>query len=226
MAHQTFWKPEKQVKEKKVYNSLQQRKPKARKEVPEWKKVILSHHSSRPGSRERGEFPREVIAELIKESGGICQHCKSAEATTTHHVMPRGRKGRGVKSNGLRLCWPCHDMIQTDEELLQYWISVYREKYGDHFWFDDQDWEEFNWKQAAITAVEAERKERLNQIKPVVELITTAAGRSLKAKELRQLEGFDEREMAVFASMLSDVVVAASQSSIKPSYAYGERFED
>ena len=226
MSHQTFWKPERQVKEKKIYNSLQQRKPKVRKEVPEWKKDILSHHSSRPNTKERGEFPKDVVAELIKESGGICQHCKSADATTTHHVMPRGRKGRGVITNGLRLCWPCHDMIQTDEELLQYWISVYRDKYGDYFWFDDQDWEEFNRKQAAISAAEAERKGRLSQIKPIVELITTAAGRSLKTKELRLLEGFDEREMAIFASMLSDVVAAAGQSSIKPSCAYGERFED
>lgn len=225
MPHQTFWKPEKQVKEKNNYNSLHHRKPKIRKEVPEWKKDILSHHSSRPNTKERGEFPREVIAELIEESGSICQHCKASEATTTHHVMPRGRKGRGVKTNGLRLCWTCHDTIQIDEELLQYWISVYRDKYGEHFWYDEQDWEEFNHKQAAVKAEEEEKKERLNQIKPVIELITMAAGRSLKAKELRLLEGFDEKEMTVFSSMISDVLTAG-QSSIKPSYAYGERFED
>lgn len=224
MSHQTFWKPEKQVKEKKTYNSLQQRKHKERKEVPEWKKDILSHHSSKPNTKQRGEFPRNVISELIEESGDICQHCKAAEATTTHHVYPRGRKGRGVKSNGLRLCWPCHDMIQTNEELLQHWISVYRDKYGDRFWFDEQDWEEFSQKEAAIKTSENEKKERLNQIKPVIELISTAAGRTLKAKELRLLEGFDEREMAVFASMLSDVV--AVQVADKQSCAYGDRFED
>ncbi|MMZ58415.1 hypothetical protein D1872_203960 [compost metagenome] len=65
----------------------------------------------------------------------------------------------------------------------------------------------------------------MNQIKPVVELITTAAGRSLKSRELRLLEGFDEKELSVFVSMISDVV-ASGQSTIKPSYAYGERFED
>lgn len=222
--HQTFWKPEKQVKEKKVYNSLQQRKTKAKKVIPEWKKDILSHHNHRPSAKDRGEFPREVIAELITESGGVCQHCKAVEATTTHHVMPRGRKGRGVKTNGLRLCWPCHDKIQTDEELLQYWISVYRDKYGDFFWFDEQDWEEYNRKQDAARAAEAEKQERLNQIKPVVELISSATGRSLKTKELRLLEGFDDKEMAVFASLLSDLVT--DHSTIKPSYAYGERFED
>ena len=229
MAHQTFWKPEKQVKEKKVYNSLQQRKPKTRKEVPEWKKDILSRHQGKPSTKNRGDFPRKVVEELIAEAGGVCQACKKNPDTTTHHVQPRGRTtspGRGVKTNGLRLCGACHDRIQTNEEELQYWISVYRDKYGNYFWYDDQDWEEFNRKQAAIKATEAERKERLNQIKPIVELITTAAGWSLKSKELRLLEGFDKREMAVFASMISDVVAAAGQSSIKPSYAYGERFED
>ncbi|GGF86595.1 HNH endonuclease [Paenibacillus aceti] len=190
--HQTFWKPEKQAKEKKVYNSLQQRKPKAKRDVPEWKKDILSHHTSRPSTRERGEFPKEVITELITESSGVCQHCKAAEATTTHHVMP-------------------------------HWISVYRDKYGEYFWFDEQDWEEYNRKQEAIKAAEEEKRERMNQIKPVAELISTAAGRSLKAKELRLLEGFDDKEMAVFASMISDLVAT---HSIKPSYAYGERFED
>ncbi|MNW44655.1 hypothetical protein D3C74_218930 [compost metagenome] len=223
MSHQTFWKPEKKVKQKKDYNSLQQRKPKAQREVPEWKKNILSHHSSRPSTRERGEFPRAVIADLIAESGGVCQHCKAAEATTTHHVYPRGRKGRGVKTNGLRLCWTCHDTIQTDEELLQYWISVYRDKYGERFWFDEQDWEEYNRKQEAARVAEAEKQEHLNQIKPVAELISSATGRSLKAKELRLIEGFDDKEMAVFASMISDLVTS---NSIKPSYAYGERFED
>ncbi|MDR0269613.1 HNH endonuclease signature motif containing protein [Paenibacillus sp.] len=219
--HQTFWKPEKNVKEKKVYNSLQYRKPKQKKELPEWKKDILSHHTHRSSTKDRGEFPKEAIAELIEESNGICQHCKDAEATTTHHVMPRGRKGRGVKTNGLRLCWPCHDKIQTDEELLQYWISVYREKYGDYFWFDEQDWEEYNRKQDAVKASEAERAERMEKIQPVVDLLSSGAGRALKTKELRLLECFDDKEMSVFTNLMKDVIeVGTIKHEVPFGYGY------
>ncbi|WP_311078021.1 HNH endonuclease signature motif containing protein [Paenibacillus polymyxa] len=223
MSHQTFWKPEKKPKQKKAYSSLEQRK-KDKKPVPEWKKDILSHHQSRPNTKERGEFPKDVIAELIADSNGICECCKAAEATTTHHVYPRGRKGRGVKTNGLRLCWPCHDRIQTNEELLQFWISAFRDKYGDYFWFDEQNWEEYNCKLAARQRVEFEKKERLESIKPVVELITSATGRTLKAKEVRLLESMDDKEMLVFTNMISDALNNFSKPS--PSYGYGERFED
>ncbi|MEK4456868.1 HNH endonuclease [Paenibacillus sp. FSL R10-2748] len=223
MSHQTFWKPEKKLKQKKAYSSLGQRK-KDKKPVPEWKKDILSHHQSRPNTKERGEFPKDVIAELIADSNGICECCKVTEATTTHHVYPRGRKGRGVKTNGLRLCWPCHDRIQINEELLQFWISAFRDKYGDCFWFDEQDWEEHNRKLAARQRMEVEKKERLESIKPVVELITSAAGRTLKAKEVRLLESMDDKEMLVFTNMISDALSNFNEPA--PSYGYGERFED
>ncbi|MNW51778.1 hypothetical protein D3C74_292710 [compost metagenome] len=223
MSHQTFWKPEKKPKQKKAYSSLGQRK-KDKKPVPEWKKDILSHHQSRPNTKERGEFPKDVIAKLIADSNGICECCKAAEATTTHHVYPRGRKGRGVKTNGLRLCWPCHDRIQINEELLQFWISVFRDKYGDYFWFDEQDWEEHNRKLAARQRVEFDKNERLESIKPVIELITSAAGRTLKAREVRLLEAMDDKEMLVFTNMISDALNNFSKPA--PSYGYGERFED
>ncbi|CCC85720.1 hypothetical protein PPM_2783 [Paenibacillus polymyxa M1] len=219
MSHQTFWKPEKKPKQKKAYSRLEQRK-KDKKPVPEWKKDILSHHQSRPNTKERGEFPKDVIAELIADSNGICECCKAAEATTTHHVYPRGRKGRGVKTNGLRLCWPCHDRIQTNEELLQFWISAFRDKYGDHFWFDEQDWEEYNRKQAARKRVEDEKKERLESIKPVMELLTTAAGRSLKVKEVRLLEAMDEKQICVFENMLNDILGASAKQQVPFGYGY------
>lgn len=224
MAHQTFWKPEKQVKEKKSYCSLHQQKTKAKKEVPEWKKDILAHHQKGKSSKDRGEFNDDVLAEIIAESNGICPICKSANSDTTHHVMPRGRKGRGVKTNGLRLCWPCHDAVQTNEEALQYWISVFRDKYGDHFWFDEKDWEEFNHKKNIQQQKEREKQERQNQIKPVVDLLTAAAGRNLKSNELRLLQSFEDRDMAVFASMMADALGRPVEPT--PVYSYGGRFED
>ncbi|MEK4879449.1 HNH endonuclease [Paenibacillus sp. FSL R5-0908] len=223
MAHQTFWKPEKQVKEKKSYSSLHQQKTKAKKEVPEWKKGILAHHQKGKSSKDRGEFNDDVLAEIIAESSGICPICKSANSDTTHHVMPRGRKGRGVKTNGLRLCWPCHDAVQTNEEALQYWISVFRDKYGDRFWFDEKDWEEFNHKQNIQQQKDREKQERQNKIKPVVDLLTAAAGRNLKAKEIHLLQSFQDKDMETFATMMADALGAIQEPVV---YGYGERFED
>jgi hypothetical protein len=180
MAHQTFWKPEKVVKEKKQWKPGQ--KPK--KEIPEWKKDILSHHQSNPSRADRAEFPRNVIEELIIETDGKCQCCGIRVAETTHHVMPRGRNGRGVKTNAMRLSWTCHDRIQTSEEELQYWMSEWELKYGANYWFDEQDREEYNRKQAASLEIEQSKHIREQQMEPVVNLLSAAAGRTLKAKEL------------------------------------------
>ncbi|WP_051424760.1 hypothetical protein [Paenibacillus graminis] len=132
-------------------------------------------------SKDRCDFSN--VAELIAEQGEVCPCCKSAASNTTHHVWSRDRKGRGVKTNGLRVCWPCHDKIQITDELLQYWISVYREKYGDHFWFDEKDWDEFNHKLAVQQQKEQEKRQRENQIQPVVNLLAAALAGALKRKK-------------------------------------------
>ncbi|MEK4058742.1 MULTISPECIES: HNH endonuclease signature motif containing protein [Paenibacillus] len=222
--HKTFWKPEKQIKEKKTYGSLGSNKPKTKKEVPEWKKGLLAHHQKGQSSKDRGEFNDDVLAEIIAESSGTCPICKCAPSDTTHHVMPKGRKGRGVKTNGLRLCWPCHDAIQTNEEALQYWISVFRDKYGDHFWFDEKDWDEYNHKLAVQQQKEQEKQQRENQIQPVVDLLSAAAGRNLKGKEVCLLQLFEDKDMAVFATLMADVFGRPLEEP--KVYSYGERFED
>ncbi|MCL6605528.1 MAG: HNH endonuclease [Paenibacillus sp.] len=222
MEHQTFWKPEKKAKEQKSYSSLGKAK-KEKKPTPEWKKDVLAHHQKGQSSKDRCEFKDDVLSEIIAESDGICPACKNAPSTTTHHVMPKGRKGRGVKTNGLRMCWPCHDTTQTNEELLQYWISVFRDKYGDRFWFDEKDWEEHNHKQNKQMQIEKEKAERKQQIKPVMDLLTAAAGRSLRANEIRLLETFEDKEMTVFASMMADVLGKAQEE--QQPFGYGHFYD-
>lgn len=219
--HKTFWKPQKQEKPKKT-SSLGQRK-KEKKEVSPLKQKIFADHKPGKSSKQRCEFPVAVIKELIAEADGKCSHCKTAPDTTTHHVMPRGRKGRGVKTNGLRLCGVCHDIIQTDEELLQYWISVFWNKYGDYFWFDEQDWDEHNHKLNKQMELEKVKEERLQQIEPIADLIATAAGRELRAKELRLLESFETKDLNIFTAMFTDALNGyAAQGSYHPN----DRFED
>lgn len=200
-----FPKPVKQEKVKKTYNSLSYRK-KEKKPVAEWKQNILAHHKSNPSKADRAEFPARIVKELIEETGGRCQCGCGQEANTTHHVYPRGRGGRGVKTNAMRLNGACHDRIQTSETELNQWIAVYTEMHGERFWYDEQDWEEFHQKQSRASLLEAERKQRMERINPIVELLSIASGRKLKAAEIRLIDGMDDQEMATFAKLMHDTI--------------------
>ncbi|WP_342409850.1 HNH endonuclease [Paenibacillus sp. FSL R10-2778] len=223
MTHQTFWKPKKEEKPKKT-NSLGQRK-KEKKEVSPLKQKIFADHKPGKNTADRGEFLPSIVKELIDETDGICQHCLSVPGTTTHHVWPRGRgrKGRGVKTNGIRFCGPCHDIVQTTPELLQYWIDVFRERHGEYFWFDEQDWDEHNHKLNKQMELEKVKEERLQQIEPIVDLIATAAGRDLRVKEIRLLESLETKDLNTFTGMFTDALNGyAAQGSYHPN----DRFED
>lgn len=201
---------------------------KRKKEVAPWRQGILAHHLDRPSSADRGEFPRKVTVELIAEAGGICQSCRIAPDTTTHHVMPRGRRstpGRGVKNNGLRLCGACHDRIQTHEDELQHWIEVYRQRYGERFWFDELDWQEYERKQAAEQADEEARRQQSERAEPVVSLLTAAAGRRLKAPERKWIESLNERDIATFAGLMRDCMGTYVRGMPDLTFGYG-RFDD
>lgn len=217
-----FPKPVKQEKVKKPYNSLQTRK-KEKKPLPEWKQNILAHHKSNPSKADRSEFPNSVVKELITETEGRCQCGCGQEANTTHHVYPRGRGGRGVKTNAMRLNGACHDRIQTCDEELKHWIAIYTEMHGERFWYDEKDWNEFNAKQASIKSMEVDRALRMERINPIVDLLSEASGRKLKAAEIRLIDGMDDREISVFAKMMADIVSAGSvqEQQSKSSFGYG-----
>ncbi|MFB5761133.1 HNH endonuclease [Paenibacillus medicaginis] len=219
MAHQTFWKPEKKVKQQKTYSSLGRSK-KDKKPVSEWKKGLLAHHQSRPSRADRAEFPSEVVKELIDETEGLCQCNCGRSAIQTHHVMPRGRSGRGVKTNAMRVCKPCHDRIQTNEDELQYWITTYTQLYGTRFWYDEQDWAEYKRKEEARRQVEQQEQKRRESLNPVIKLITSAAGRSLKTKEIRILEMMDDKQISVFESLINDIVRVEQKHQIPFGYGY------
>ncbi|MEK3787585.1 HNH endonuclease [Paenibacillus sp. FSL K6-1230] len=219
MSHQTFWKPEKKPKEKKAYSGLGCSK-KVKKQVPDWKKGILAHHHSRPSRADRAEFPPEVVNEIKEETEGMCQCNCGRAATQTHHVMPRGRSGRGVKTNAMRVCDTCHDRIQINEDELQYWIEYYTHLHGDRFWFDEQDWDEYYRKQEAQRQKEQQKQRQRESINPVIELISTSAGRSLKAKEIKLIELMDEKQIVVFSSMINDIVRVESKHQIQFGYGY------
>lgn len=215
--HQTFWKPEKKVKETKQWQPG--KKPK--KEVPEWKKDILSHHKSNPSKADRAVFPASVVAEGKERSKGICEYCRVAACTQSHHVMAKGgRGGRGVLSNLFRVCTTCHTEIEGDEEKKQEVIALYEMKFGQYFYFDEQDFNEQAIKDAKEDEAENAKLMHTEQLDPIVELLTVAAGRMLKAKELRLLDKLGIGEMVTFANLLADVIGTGIEET-QPNFNYG-----
>jgi hypothetical protein len=217
-------KPEKKPKEKKPYNSLQ-RRSKEKKPVRAWKEGLFDHYKSNPNRADRAKFPDSVVKTAIERSGGICEYCHKLPCSSTHHVVGRGRSGRGVLSNAFRACGYCHIEIEGSEEKKQELISLYTERYGDNFWFDEQDWDVYHLKQSAIHSQEEAKRHRIEELEPIVTLLSTAAGRKLRASEIRLLDGMDSHEADTFAKLMHDVVSSMMPTESK-SYGYGVRFED
>ncbi|MDB5053268.1 MAG: hypothetical protein JWM44_1318 [Bacilli bacterium] len=223
-----------------MYSSLKRKTPlrsktgfrsnggkKAKKEISECKKDLFAHHHSEPNRAERAIFPASVVKAAIERSGGICEYCRSARCTSTHHVKGRGgRDGRGVLTNAFRACGKCHIEIEGSEEKKQELISLYTERYGERFWFDEKDWDDFNMRQAAEREVEDARRLRMDALETIISLVSTAAWRNLNAAELRLLEALDTRGAAIFARMMHDVVGGVVPVRDPNSCAYGKRFED
>ncbi|MFW5433726.1 HNH endonuclease [Paenibacillus apiarius] len=193
---------------------------KKKKEIQPWRQNILAHHQSTPSRADRAEFPKKVIAELIEEADGKCQCGCGRVDEETHHVMPRGRGGRGVKTNGMRLNAICHQRIQTNEDELQKWILIFRTRHGNYFWYDAQDWEEHNRRQDELKRVEREKQLKLERVEPILELISTAAGRGLKAKERRLIEALSEKDSATFTKLMKDVASASAPQEKPFGYGY------
>lgn len=214
--HRTFFKPEKVVKEKKQWKPG----PKKERVVAEWKQGILSHHQSTPSKADRAEFPLKVVKAAIAEADGKCQCGCGLPDTETHHVMPRARNGRGVQKNAMRLNGSCNTRFHDNEAELQKWIEIYRKKYGDNFWFDEQDQEAHDKKQNEIKEIEEEKKKRLEQLEPVINLLSSASGRKLRAKEIRFLDNMGDQEMLIFANLIKDVVGVQLDKSPTP-FSYG-----
>lgn len=98
------------------------------------------HKRRVPKQSSRNTFPKSVRKAIYERDNGKCQVCGGI-GTEIHHVMFRSRGGRGVETNGLTLCHTCHSKIHQDNELAEYWINVFADRYGPNFFRDEYDLE-------------------------------------------------------------------------------------
>lgn len=92
----------------------------------------------KPTRRKRNNFSKKIKQEVYDEVDGKCQQC-GGRGEQVHHVMPRSRGGRGVKTNALLLCHSCHETVHRNNDLLNDWIRHYKSFYGDNFYKDEWD---------------------------------------------------------------------------------------
>ncbi|MCA1064387.1 HNH endonuclease (plasmid) [Rossellomorea sp. AcN35-11] len=192
-------KPTSKPKEKNNGSSLRQKKPlkakvqpyktkeKKKKESPlsELKKLTLSQHNHMPTRKDRGDFPEEIVRELKDRADGCCECGCSRPDNETHHVMPRTRDGRGVKTNGMRVNTICNQRFHDNEDELQYWIEVYRERHGEFFWYDEQDWIDHKIRERQEKRIAQQEQELVESYMPITLVIESALGRNPTMDETR-----------------------------------------
>jgi 5-methylcytosine-specific restriction endonuclease McrA len=97
-----------------------------------------SHRRRVPKRAERNKFSAAVRAQIAERDQGLCQGCKSP-GTEIHHVFFKSRGGRGVFTNGVTLCQPCHRKAHEKAVFTDYWINVFVDRYGPNFYKDEYD---------------------------------------------------------------------------------------
>lgn len=93
----------------------------------------------KPKRVNRGKFDRLARLQIIERDGGVCQEC-GAPGTQIHHVKPKSSgKGRGVVTNGMLVCQPCHTRLHRNNDRLKFWQEVFKERYGTSYYKDVWD---------------------------------------------------------------------------------------
>ena len=65
------------------------------------------------------EFPKSVKREVLKRSGGMCEHCGGRKGEEFHHITPVAKAiALGLDSNDIRsiencllVCHACHEIL-------------------------------------------------------------------------------------------------------------------
>lgn len=91
-----------------------------------------------PKQSARNRFSKKVSQQIYDRDNGKCRNCGDF-GTEIHHVVFRSQGGRGVFTNGLLVCQPCHAKIHQHKILANKWVFLFEEYYGKEFYKDEWD---------------------------------------------------------------------------------------
>lgn len=92
----------------------------------------------KPKRKKRGQFSKETREKIIERENGLCRLC-NAKGTEIHHCKFKSQGGRGVFSNGLLLCAPCHRKVHQNAELALKLRNYMKAMYGPDYFRDEWD---------------------------------------------------------------------------------------
>ncbi|RXT02767.1 HNH endonuclease [Ammoniphilus sp. CFH 90114] len=82
---------------------------------------------------ERARFSQEIREEIIERDQGLCIRCQKP-AAHVHHIRYRSQLGRGLKRNGVCVCYTCHvwaHQKREGREWFEHWSEVHLDLNGD-----------------------------------------------------------------------------------------------
>ena len=107
------------------------------------KKKARKHYTGeknyKPSLNQRKKFSDAVKREACERFDWKCGNCGSPHLADPHHIRFRSDGGKGVVTNCLPICRPCHILIHQDAELAMKWKEWAKEKYGFDYWMDKWD---------------------------------------------------------------------------------------
>lgn len=126
-------------KEKPLFK---QQKPQHKKP----KKQYTGEKNYRPSMKTRKKFSGEVKRQACELFDYRCASCGSNQLHDPHHIRRKSDGGKGVLTNCLPVCRPCHDHIHKHPEIEMKWKRWAKEKYGFDYWMDKWDKESMKYE--------------------------------------------------------------------------------
>ena len=122
-------------KEKDKPQFKQKRYPQPKKP----KKKYTGEKNYRPNLNTRKKFSEETKRKACELFNYRCANCGSSQLDDPHHIRYRSENGKGVLTNCLPVCRPCHNRIHNEPELAMKWKRWAKEQYGHDYWQDEWD---------------------------------------------------------------------------------------
>ena len=94
------------------------------------------------------KFSKHVIEQAIEYFDGLCANCQSTPPNDPHHIRYKSDEGKGVFTNCLPVCRPCHIKIHNNASLSQHWKEWAKKEHGFDYWMDEWDREAKKYEKA------------------------------------------------------------------------------